>query len=252
MAHGVASAYSFAVSRRVGAVLPVGYRHGLPCWAWLATPAVAAWTSPFSWLDGDFGYDQLKELLPQWLEQWSVPAQRTVLRLALGYHLIASGPQPEIALVAAISGLVLLSEARYVGGKRMTSSKWKKLSTPEQVRKLLTEYSVDLQLNHTYKHLAAVGMAKAAKSNLPTAATDDMHAVLELRNLVAHPTALSRANIPTTAWIEGWRTAGEWLDLALLARLGYVGTYFPRRQEDRWQGGSVLVPHAAHPNAVGL
>lgn len=93
--------------------------------------------------------------------------------------------------------------------------------------------------------------AKGETYHPPTRPPDDVDGVIALRNLVAHPSALARGQIPPGAWVEAWLTVGEWLDLAPLARVGHRGRYFPRRQENRWSGSSVPVPFAATAEALG-
>jgi hypothetical protein len=131
---------------------------------------------------------------------------------------------------------------------------------------LLDEYKIDLTANPAYPELGSVAAATraahvgktaeaAAKGKVyiaPTDPLDDLDAVIALRNLVAHPTALSRGQIPSQAWVQAWLTVAERFDLALLARLGHEGRYFPRRQEDRWQGGSMAVPFAGQGSVLGF
>ena len=238
----------------------------------MATPSADPWSGGFTWLNPAYGSEQMASILPAWLDQWADPGQRLVLRLALGYHLAASRSNGvESSIAAGISGLVLLSEARYVGGNRMLDSQWEGLHTPGQIRRLLNECKADLTANPAYAELgsvaAAARAADVAKKTAQAAAKgktysppadplNDLDGVLALRNLVAHPTALSRGQIPAQAWmqawVQAWRTVAEWFDLALLARLGHVGRYFPRRQHNRWEGALVTVPFAGQPDALGF
>lgn len=263
---GLEGALSFAAGRRVGTVLPVGSRNGEVVWSWLRTPAVHEWRTGFTWLDRHHGARQLAAVVPAWLGLWADPYEQLVLRYALGYHLGAGDPNPvETAITAGVSGLVLLSEARYVGGNRLTEDQWRGRKTPGQIRQLLTDCGIGYATNREYADLAAQGAAARAADVAKKQATkarqgktyappsdplDDVDGVLALRNLVAHPTG-SRLPLPGEAWMQAWQTVSEWLDLALLARLGYTGDYFPRRDEQRWVGTVVPVPFATKVDALG-
>ncbi len=96
-----------------------------PSWAWLATPSVDPWEARFTWLDPNYGGQQIASILPPWLDQWADPAERLVLLLCASCHRTARDAKPvQSAVIAAIAGLILLSEARYVGGGRLTVPQW--------------------------------------------------------------------------------------------------------------------------------
>lgn len=116
-AHGVAAAYSFAAGHRCAPVLLAGSAGCTVMWAEASHPSADPWTDRVRWTDPTNMHAQLVSVVSGWLDQWSDPSQRLVLRLALGYHLGASNGSPaDMAVLAGIAGLVLLSEARYVGG----------------------------------------------------------------------------------------------------------------------------------------
>lgn len=248
---GVASVFSFAACRTVAPTMLVASRGRQSCWAKLWTPASDEWTGAFTWLDPSYGFQQLAELIPLWLDIWANPEDRQTLKLATAYHGTACKSVPlEPSLAFAISGLLLIGDAerrkRGIGG-----SEWGKEAN-RQIRKLLKFASIDAAPVTHYPHLTAISVAKHEKimqgnstQQPQPRAADFIDGIVDLRNVIVHPDVTNRARVDWNGLRQAWRTATEWLDLAILFHVGYRGTYAPRcREHLRWAGDVQQVPWA--------
>jgi hypothetical protein len=114
----------------------------------------------------------------------------------------------------------LLAYYRFVTDRsQYSNTKWRDLSTEEQLRLLLTDISADLSVQPHFQHLAAV-QARLAVAG-PT--RDALGVVVKMRNVVTHPTRDKPAHFSVYEWAEAGMHARYWLCLALLNMVGYDG-----------------------------
>jgi hypothetical protein len=236
-------ALSLIVGRRADAVLPVGWQYDKPVWAWWTAGRVEGFREPGSWLDGSIGGFQAGEVIGRFLERWQDGLSRDTLRYATSYYVQALALGVELGTAAAVSGLLLLAYSWLVEEKQLYTKKdWGKLrpETESQIRALLrmSDCRINTAMPTAFVHLAAV--AKQLATGGPV--RDGLGCVIRLRNDVIHPTRSKRTTWSAYQWAEGYGLAVHFLELALLAYIGYRGRIHPRISANRWLGYTEDVP----------
>jgi hypothetical protein len=222
----------FASGANCGPILPVGFSStGHPAWARWATPGVQPWRSRFMWLDDLSGAAQLEALFPVFLEKWNDPLTQAVLRRVFHYYVASSTPPSvDASLVLAFVALELLERLVLpdIAG-----------DADSRVRRMLQRYNIPLEVPNHLRHLLQVKNRHHWNDAAKTLA--------EMRHRIVHPdlaqlTTDPRADPPVDARVEAWLLVVRYVELLVLAILGYDGPYRSRISRDRWAGAVEPVP----------
>ena len=113
---------------------------------------------------------------------------------------------------------------------------WGKLS-PEaesQIRELLkmSDCCINTVVPSAFAHLATVAKQLGAGDR----PRDGLSCVIRMRNDVIHPTRTKRTKWSAYQWAEAHNLAVHFLELALLAYIGYRGRIHPGVSANRWLG----------------
>jgi hypothetical protein len=247
----VRCALALALGRRTDVVLPVGWRDDEPVWArWTAGRVDAYRDDRGSWLDPSITAAQVGETVGRFLDCWPDPLRRDTLRYAVSYYIQALALDPELGTAAAVSGLLLLGRSWLVEDRRVyTGGEWDQMrdagagQTETQIRALLEsrECRICTALPGDLTYLQGV----ADRLNTDRAQDeprDGLGCVITMRNHVIHPTRDRRNRWSYQQWTEARILAVHFLELALLAYVGYCGRYHPRISDNRWLGYTEDVP----------
>ena len=250
--HAVRCALALALGRRTDVALPVGWRGDEPVWArWTAGRADPYRDDRGSWLDSSIAAAQVGQVVGQFLDSWADPLRRDTLRYVVSYYVQALALDPELGTAAAISGLLLLGRSWLVEDRQVyTSGQWGQMrdagagEAETQVRALLQfrECRIGSALPGDLAYLQAV----AARLNTDRAPhepeRDGLGCIIAMRNHVIHPTRSRRNRWSREQWTEARILAVHFLELAVLAYVGYRERYHPRISGNRWVGYTEDVP----------
>lgn len=239
----VRCALSLVVGRRADVVLPVGWHDGKPVWAWWTAGRVDSFREPGSWLDASIGAAQAGEVIGRFLEPWPDELSRDTLRYVTSYYVQALALGVELGTAAAVSGLLLLAYSWLVEDKQLyTKTAWKDLKpqAEKQIRALLEMSACHI---NTALPAAFAQLAEVARELDPDGQPrDGLACVIRMRNDVIHPTRSKRTKRSGYQWAEAHMLAIHFLELALLAYVGYRGRTHPRIAAIRWNGYTEDVP----------
>jgi hypothetical protein len=182
------------------------------------------------WLDKVAGAAQLEAMFPAFLEKWSDPVTEAVLRRVLHYY-VASNTPPSVdaSLVLAFVALELLERLALpdVGG-----------DADSRIRRMLQQYDIPLEVPRGLRHLLRVKNGNHWNDAPKTLA--------EMRHRVVHPDLAQltnpHADLPVDARAEAWLLVIWYIELLVLAIVGYDGAYRSRLRQDRWVGEVEPVP----------
>jgi hypothetical protein len=254
--YAVRSALSLVVGRRADVILPVGWRGDKPVWARWTAGLVDGFREPGTWLDASIGGAQVGEVVGRFLERWSDPLCSDTLRYATSYYVQALALGVELGTAAAVSGLLLVAFSWLVEDKQLYSrTAWeKKMEAESQIRALLQldECRIDPTVPVAFGNLADVAQRLAADAQPGGAVRDGLGCIIKMRNDVIHPTRTKRTKWSAYQWAEAHNLAVHFLELALLAYVGYRGQFHPRVAANRWLGYVEDVPWSVgedHPES---
>jgi hypothetical protein len=161
---------------------------------------------------------------PVWLD----PARRPILQAAVALLMDASAEvNTESRIVLAQAGLERLAWQRLVREKRWSRRRFDAASAEEKIRGLLTVSRVPTPLPATLAPLASTpGLGSPA---------DGPAFTVRVRNKTTHPPRSGAPFFPSSVVTGAWLLSLEYLQLSLLAWLGY--------------GGSVLSPVTFKPHS---
>lgn len=113
-----------------------------------------------------------------------------------------------------------------------------------QIRALLQypDCRVSTAVPSAFVNLAAVVQQLNAARKPGEARRDGLGCVIKMRNDVMHPARTKRTGWPAYQWPGAHSLAVHFLELALLAYVGYRGRYHPRIPANRWLGYAEDVP----------
>jgi hypothetical protein len=241
--HAVRYALILALGRRTGVVLPVGWNREQPVWARWSAWRIDAYRDYGTWLDASIAAAQVAETAGRFLDAWNDPLHRDTLRYATSYYAQALALDHELGTAAAVSGLSLLGYSWLVEDKKLYSpTAWKKKNTESQVRSLLDECRIDTAVPVAFQFLQSAAHRLNATKTAGEADRDGLGSLIAMRNDVVHPTRKKREKWSSYEWTEACVTAVHFLELALLAYVGYRGQYHPRITDNRWLGYTEAVP----------
>jgi hypothetical protein len=185
------------------------------------------------WLDTARGAKQLEGLFPVWQDAWSDRRTEYILRGALHYY-VASNTPPSVdaSLVLAFVALELLERLVLPDVRGSADSR---------VRKMLRQYDIPIEVPRGFQNLLRVKNKNHC--------ADAPKTLAEMRHRVVHP---DLAHLPTTpddelpvpARIDAWLLVTWYIELLVLAMIGYNGAYRSRLSRERWVGEVELVPWA--------
>lgn len=246
--HAVRCALVLALGRRADIVLPVGWRTREPVWARWTAGRVDSYQDHGSWLDARVAATQVAEAVGRFLDCWPDPLRRDTLLYATSYYSQALALGVELGTAAAVSGLSLLGYSWLVEDRHAYSaSEWGNLGNTEaQIRALLefSECRINTAVPDGFADLQNVAHRLDAAKAPSDAMRDGLGCVIALRNHVMHPTRSRRTRWSAYQWAEAHILATHFLELALLAYVGYRERYHPRISANRWPGYLQDVPWA--------
>ena len=169
------------------------------------------------------------------------------LRYATSYYMQAQALGVELGTAAAVSGLLLLGSSWLVEDRHAYSrSAWGSLrpEAKSQVQALLqfSDCRINTAVPGAFANLAAVADQLNAARQPDEAPLDGLGCIIKMRNDVMHPTRTKRMKWSPYQWSEAHSLAVHFLELALLAYVGYRGRYHPRISANRWLGYAEDVP----------
>lgn len=226
---------AFAIGRRCGPALPYGYRRDghRVIWADWRIRAVDSYRAPMGWFDLN-DREGLNRLFPKFLDLWQQPSMRGLLGGVISWYLAAQAPDPiEIAIPATQVALETL--AHVVPLHRALDDKALGGGQARNVARMLKSLLIPIGIPTTMTDLIAAAKPTEAWKHGPDALT-------RLRDDLVHPK--SKYEWTGEAMVDAWRLGLWYVEMALLAWLGYDGTYNSRLEDDRWRGKVVRVPWA--------
>ena len=227
---------AFAMGRRCGPALPYGYRRDghRAIWADWRIRAVDSYRAPMGWFDLN-DREGLNRLFPKFLDLWQQSSMRGLLVGIISWYLAAQAPDPiEIAIPATQVALETL--AHVVPSHRAIDDKALGGGQSRNVARMLKSLSIPIGIPTTMTDLIS-----AAKPTEPWKHGPD--AITRLRDDLVHPKAKYQWN--GEAMVDAWRLGLWYVEMALLAWLGYDGTYNSRLEDNRSRGRVIRVPWAS-------
>jgi hypothetical protein len=238
-------AMSLALGRPTEAVLPVGWRGEMAVWSRWTVGRVDPYRYVNTWLDTSITAHQVGELVGRFLDSCVDELRQDTLLYATSYYTQALGRNAEIGITSAISGLHLLGDSWFVEeAKIYTRGAWKTLGAEGQIRAMLssTLCRVSTVVPQGYNHLADVERRLTSSADEHKPYYDGLSCLIKMRNEVMHPSRNKRLKWTFEEWIEAHELATHFLELALLAYVGYRGKIHPRTALNRYAGYVEDVP----------
>jgi hypothetical protein len=221
-------------------VLPVGYNGAdQAIWSqWAAPHADPLPDTHWRWFDYAYGAEQLTTLLPMFFEIWSNPAWQISLQRAVRYYADAAvmGTLQRNIVLAQVA-LESLAFAHLVKSSQQLQANMFKPPVSQYIRHLLQDFGIPIAIPRTFYGLRKV------RANSPW---DGPAAIAWLRNNIVHA-GYHRVNMRRwKLWEQGWQLALWYLELAILAIVGYAGVYRNRLAAEPHVGAVDPVPWATH------
>jgi hypothetical protein len=248
----VRCALTLALGRRTDVVLPVGWLADDPAWArWTAGRVDPFRDDRGSWLDSSIAAAQVGQVVGRFVDNWSDLLHRDTLRYAVSYYVQALALDPELGTAAATSGLLLVGRSWLVEDRQVyTSGEWTRIrdagagEAETQIRALLNfrECRVSSALPGDLAYLQTVADQLNTDKAPHDPERDGLGCIIAMRNHVIHPTRSKRNKWTREQWTEARILAVHFLELALLAYVGYRDRYHPRISGNRWLGYAKDVP----------
>jgi len=227
---------SFAAGRWTGPVLPVGFRAGKPIWAQWEVGQLDPWGASWSWFDRHDAA-ALPTAYPRFLNLWRDSEWRDALKLSVAYWLFANRPTPvQAAIVFAQVCLEMLAKTTLVSRGLVTRHQARGLEAGVIIARLLQELHIDPAVPR-----ALTSMHRWAGRVPPR--LDGPTAIARLRNRVIHGNR-TESEPSFRVWTDAWRLSTHYVELSLLALLGYEGQFSNRLRFERWVGQTEKVPWA--------
>jgi len=225
---------SFALGRRTGPVLPYGIYKGRerPAWTHWSVRSTDPVRSRATWFDPHYP-ESLNDLFGPFLNLWRQPESRRVLRSVVSWYVQAHDPDPiENAIVSAQIAMEALAEC-FPHRPELDDPSLGKDVAGRQAR-LLKRAQIPLAIPPELAALEKAGGSQVWKNG--------PHATTSLRNDIVHPD--KRHRWPSEAMVDAWKLQLWYLELTVLAWLGYQGVHNRRTKTERWVGAVEPVPWA--------
>jgi hypothetical protein len=232
---------SFALGRRAGVALPVGFdaigKRVFEEWG-TYLPARGSWNSSLSWFDRRHG-TLLSEVYPGFVARWNKPLWQRTLSTAVYWYVhansVGEGFGNDAGLILAQTALEHLAWTYCVLDRKMVSKEAFEpggLRAYDKLRLLLSSLGVPADLPPNFRTPPSKNAQKL--KDIPDAVTFT-------RNKIVHPPQKSDA--PTGDSFKAWKLALWVLDLVLLRLCDHQGNYHDRR-EASCEGNVQKVPWA--------
>jgi hypothetical protein len=220
-------------------IVPVGFdSNDRAMWSRWAAPH----TDPlpdhhWQWFDKAYGAEQLSMLLPRFLERYSDPAWQQSLQLAIRYYSDAAvmGTLQRNVILAQV-GLESLAFAYLVKSSQQLQPNQFTPPVSRHIRRFLQDVGIPTTIPRTFYGLRRV------RANTPW---DGPAAIAWLRNDIVHANRHRVHGRRWQVWYQGWQLALWYLELAVLAVVGYEGRYRNRLSGEVDVGAVEPVPWAA-------
>jgi hypothetical protein len=188
----------------------------------------------WQWFDKAYGAEQLSTLLPLFWQRYSDPLWQRPLQLAIRYYADAAvmGTLQRNAILAQV-GLESLAYAHLVKSTRQLQPKQFKPPISDHIRDFLCDVRIPTTIPRTFYGLRRV------RANSPW---DGPAAVAWLRNDIVHANRHRVDGRRWKIWYQGWQLALWYLELAVLAVVGYKGRYRNRLSAEAHVGAVEPVP----------
>jgi hypothetical protein len=219
-------------------VVPVGFdTNDRATWSRWAAPH----TDPLpdhhgQWFDKAYGAEQLATLLPLFWQRYSDPLWQRSLQLAIRNYADAAvmGTLQRNVILPQV-GLESLAYAHLVRSSQQLQPKQFTHPVSQHIRRFLRDVGIPTTIPRTFYGLRRV------RANSPW---DGPAAVAWLRNDIVHANRHWVDGRRWKVWYQGWRLAVWYLELAVLAVVGYEGRYRNRLSDEVDAGAVESVPWA--------
>jgi hypothetical protein len=219
-------------------LVPVGFdSNDRAMWSrWAAPHTDPLPDGHWQWFDKAYGAQQLSTLLPLFWQRYSDPLWQRSLQLAIRYYADAAimGTLQRNVILAQV-GLESLAFAYLV---RSTQQLQQNQFTPpvsQHIQRFLRDIGIPTTIPRTFYGLRRV------RANTPW---DGPAAVAWLRNDIVHANRHRVHGRRWKVWYQGWQLALWYLELAVLAVVGYKGSYRNRLSDEIGMGTVEPVPWA--------
>lgn len=241
--------FSFVTGRWTGPLLAGGYDgNGSLIRELWSVPRIAHWRFVLTWVDHQH-LEHITDSFPGYLQHWTDQDWKEVIELATHWYIEANAQAGSVegALVLAQAAFEMLASAIVVEDMGWISpDAFEKLPAADRIRLLFVWAGVPLAIPACQTELSALANARDW-ADLPQALT-------QIRNPLTHPTPKNRdrfRSYPPGARTEAWNLALWFMEMCLLRRCGYDGTYGSRLRM-RNAAEVELVPWATtHESAKG-
>ena len=241
-------ALAIALGRQTDFALPVGWRGEEAVWSrWTAGRA-----DPFvvetTWLDASIRSRGIGELIGRVLGHWNDDLKQDTLFYASSYYVQALSAFAEPGIATAISGLLLLASTHLVEELKLYKrSRWddrRAMNAQKQIRALLDlpHFRISTIVPPAYVFLRKVVDGQNKTRPPHEQERDGLSCIIKMRNDVVHPTRDTRTNWLYQESTEAHELSLHFLELALLAYVGYRGNIHPRTAAERMTGFVEDVP----------
>jgi hypothetical protein len=249
---GLSQYFSFVAGINTGVVLPRGMGfNGRRVWERWTAPVTEPWPGRISCFPESIVENKkvrppnLAPVFKRFVDDWRDPDWRELLRYGVGWYLtINPHHNSETRITLAQAGLELAAWTHFVPN-RMSKTGFEKLPAADRLRLLLTEANVPLEVP---AGLSALEAYAPTTQDGKQPWDDGLQALVEIRNLLVHPTKKLRApDIPADVVRDAAEMAVWYLQLALMFLLGYRDNYISRVEGWRQRPVPWTVPPTMPP-----
>jgi hypothetical protein len=193
----------------------------------------------WQWFDRMYGAEQLSTLLPLFWQRYSDPLWQRSLQLAIRYYANASvmGTLQRNVILAQV-GLESLAYAHLVKStQKLAPNQFRRPPVADHIRHFLLDVRIPRAIPRTFYGLRGVRADRNRTWDGPAA-------VAWLRNDIVHADRNRVDGRRWKVWEQGWRLSLWYLELAILAVVGYEGRYRNRLSDEVSMGVLEPVPWA--------
>lgn len=220
-------ALSFSVGSWVEPVCPVGYgSDSSKVWNMWSTPHKSK-GKPFHWLDFDSGSD-LSNIYPKFSNKWKSENWQKTLKEVIYWYIHSNDQSVNIdaGIILTITAIERLSYEYTVNERQLISREgFKKLRHSDMLRLLFASLNIPVEISGQKKHFFK-------KLNLNNKDSQDAAFILsEVRNSLIHPDNKFHGKVDGDIYFKAWTMSQWYLELSILAIIGYDGKYIDRTLE---------------------